>query len=132
MRRAANLFDQIPEPENLRLAFHKAARGRRGQAVVRRFAASLNQRIAAMSVAIADGTIPIGRFQQFLIRDPKERVITAPCFDERVLHHGIMNICEPVMDRWLIDDTFACRTGKGRESAIVRAQQFTGSTAMVA
>ena len=41
MRRAANLFDQIPEPENLRLAFHKAARGRRGQAEVRRFAASL-------------------------------------------------------------------------------------------
>ena len=70
-----------------------------------------------MSVAIAEGAFPIGRFQQFLIRDPKERVITAPCFDERVLHHAIMNICEPVMDRWLIDDTFACRTGKGRERA---------------
>ena len=109
MRRAANLFDQIPEPENLRLAFHKAARGRRGQAVVRQFAASLDQRIAAMSEAIREGTFPVGRFQQFLIRDPKERVITAPCFDERVLHHGIMNVCEPVLDRWLIDDTFACR-----------------------
>jgi RNA-directed DNA polymerase len=73
--------------------------------VVRQLAASLNQRIAAMSVAISEGTFPIGRFQQFLIRDPKERVITAPCFDERVLHHAIMNVCEPVMDRWLIDDT---------------------------
>jgi RNA-directed DNA polymerase len=125
MRRAANLFDQIPEPENLRLAFHKAARGRRGQAVVRQFAASLDQRIAAMSVAICEGRIPVGRFQQFLIRDPKERVITAPCFDERVLHHGIMNVCEPVLDRWLIDDTFACRVGKGREAAVLRAQHFT-------
>jgi RNA-directed DNA polymerase len=129
MRRAANLFDRISEFENLRLAFDKAARGRRGQAVVRQFAASLNQRIATMSLAIADGTFPIGRFQQFLIRDPKERVITAPCFDERVLHHAIMNICEPVMDRWLIDDTFACRTGKGRESAIERAQRFARSAA---
>ena len=129
MRRAANLFDRIPEPENLRLAFHKAARGRRGQAVVRQFAASLDQRIAAMSVAIREGTFPIGRFQQFLIRDPKERVITAPCFDERVLHHAIMNVCEPVMDRWLIDDTFACRTGKGREAAIERAQHFARDAA---
>ena len=129
MRRAGNLFDRISEFENLRLAFHKAARGRRGQAVVRQFAASLDQRIATMSVAIAEGAFPIGRFQQFLIRDPKERVITAPCFDERVLHHAIMNICEPVMDRWLIDDTFACRTGKGRELAIQRAQYFARNAA---
>ena len=78
-----------------------------------------------MSEAIREGTFPVGRFQQFLIRDPKERVITAPCFDERVLHHGIMNVCEPVLDRWLIDDTFACRAGKGREAAILRAQHFT-------
>ena len=77
MRRAANLFDQIPQPENLRLAFHKAARGRRGQAVVRQFAAGLDLHIAAMSAAIRSGTFPVGRCQQFLIRDPKERVITA-------------------------------------------------------
>ncbi len=46
---------------------------------------------------------------------------------ECVLHHANMNVCEPVMDRWLIDDTFACRTGKGREAAIERAQYFTRS-----
>jgi retron-type reverse transcriptase len=125
MRRAANLFDQISEPENLRLAFHKAARGRRGQPVVRQFAANVDRHIAAMSAAILSGTFPVGRCQQFLIRDPKERVITAPCFEERVLHHAIMNVCEPAMDRWLIDDTFACRLGKGREAAIQRAQGFT-------
>lgn len=129
MRRVANLFDRIPEPENLRLAFHKAARGRRGQAVVQQFAAGLDRRIATMSVAIREGTFLVGRFQQFLIRDPKERVITAPCFDERVLHHAIMNVCEPVMDRWLIDDTFACRTGKGREAAIERAQRLSRNAA---
>jgi len=49
MRRAANLFDLIYEPENLRAAFHKAARGRRGQAVVSQFAASLDERIAEIS-----------------------------------------------------------------------------------
>jgi hypothetical protein len=128
MKRAANLFDRIYEHENLRLAFHKAARGRRGHAVVRQFAANADSYIAAMSAAICEGTFPVGRFQQFLIRDPKERVITAPCFDERVLHHAIMNICEPAMDRWLIDDTFACRRGKGREAAIRRAKGFTSKS----
>ncbi len=89
MRRATNLFEGIADLENLRLAFHKAARGRRGQSVVRQFAAGLDRRMAAMSEAIRAGTFQVGRFQQFLIRDPKERVITAPCFDERVLHHAI-------------------------------------------
>ncbi len=129
MRRAANLFDQIHEPENLRLAFHKAARGRRGQAVVREFADGLDDRISEMVRAISEGILSVGRFHQFLIRDPKERVITAPCFEERVLHHAIMNVCEPILDRWLIDDTFACRAGKGREAAILRAQHFTRDTA---
>lgn len=124
MRRATNLFDRIADPENLRLAFCKAARGRRGQAMVRQFAAGLDRQIVTMSEAIREGMFPIGRFQQFVIRDPKERVITAPCFEERVLHHAIMNVCEPVMNRWLIDDTFACRAGKGREAAIQRAQHF--------
>jgi RNA-directed DNA polymerase len=113
MLRAANLFDRIHEPENLRWAFHKAALGRRGQAVVTQFAAGLDDRISVLAKAISEGSFPIGRFQQFLIRDPKERVITAPSFDERVLHHAIMNLCEPILDRWLIDDTFACRNGKG-------------------
>jgi hypothetical protein len=125
MRRAANLFDQIPDRDNLRLAFHKAACGRRSQPMVRQFAVNLERHVTRMSMTIRDGTIPVGRFQQFLIHDPKERVITAPCFEERVLHHAIMNVCEPVMDRWLIDDTFACRKEKGREAAIHRAQYFT-------
>ena len=129
MRRAANLFDEIHEPENLRLAFHKAACGRRGQAVVREFAVSLDVRLLEMATAIREGTFPVGRFPQFLIRDPKERVITAPCIDERVLHHAIMNVCEPVLDRWLIADTFACRSGKGREAAVLRALHFSRNAA---
>jgi len=51
-------------------------------------------------------------------------VISAPCFAERVAHHAIMGVCEPVLDRWLIPDTFACRKGKGRIAAVARARHF--------
>jgi hypothetical protein len=71
------------------------------------------------------GTYSLGRFRQFVIHDPKERIITAPCFPERVLHHGVMNVCEPVFERWLIDDTYACRRGRGRVAAVLRAREFT-------
>jgi RNA-directed DNA polymerase len=125
MRRAANLFVRIPALDNLRIAFHKAARGRRHQAVVRQFSVCLDRRLEAMALQIARGTFQVGRFHQFLIRDPKERVITAPCFEERVLHHAIMNVCEPVMNRWLVADSFACRANMGREVAVQRALRFS-------
>ena len=117
------------EPGNF-CAWHSTKRRAwltRGKAVVQEFASRLDDRIACISAGIREGTLPVGRFQQFLLNDPKQRLITAPCFDERVLHHAIMNVCEPVMDRWLIDDTFACRSAKGREAAIHRAHQSTRS-----
>lgn len=129
MRRTANLFEKICEPENLRIAFHKASRGKRGKAVVRRFADRLDSEIVAMSSRLQAEEFAFGRFEQFLIRDPKERVITAPCFQERVVHHAIMNVCEPIFDRWLIDDTFACRNRKGRDCAIQRAHRFASRSA---
>jgi RNA-directed DNA polymerase len=125
MRRTANLFEQICMPENLRAAFQKASQGKRDQPVVREFGQALDSRLSEMLVTIGNGSIALGRFHQFVIRDPKERVITAPCFEERVLHHAVMNLSEPVFDRWLIDDTFACRKGKGREAAVLRAFSFS-------
>ena len=124
MRRTGHLFEQIVARDNLREAFQRAARGKRSHAEVRQFAEHLDDHLRRMSAGLLAGTIPLGRFHQFVIRDPKERVITAPCFEERVLHHAIMNVCEPVLDHWLIADTYACRIGRGREAAVLRAAEF--------
>ena len=60
----------------------------------------------------------------FVVRDPKVRTICAASFPERVLHHAIMNICEPYLDSYAIYDSYACRKGKGNRKALARAQQF--------
>jgi RNA-directed DNA polymerase len=124
MRRTGNLFQQIVNRDNLRLAFSKAVRGKLHRPEARRFAADLEGRLRAIGNQLQAGAAPVGEFHQFVLHDPKERVITAPCFAERILHHAVMNVCEPIFDRWLIDDTFACRTGRGREAALRRALQF--------
>ncbi|MCY2991271.1 MAG: RNA-directed DNA polymerase [Planctomycetota bacterium] len=124
MKRARRLFDEILSRENLRWAFHKAARGRRCKREARQFAANLSRNLAVMAQGLRDGTIPLGDYHQFTIYDPKERLITAPCFPERVLHHALMNVCEPVLERWLIGDSYACRVGKGRVAAVQRTRHF--------
>ncbi|MDR3638327.1 MAG: reverse transcriptase domain-containing protein [Isosphaeraceae bacterium] len=65
----------------------------------------------------------IGQGRRFEIRDPKPRAIFAPCFRERVLHHALMNRIGPVLDRALINDTYACRARKGTLAATCRVQE---------
>jgi RNA-directed DNA polymerase len=126
MKRIGNLLEAIADRDNLRLAFSKAVRGKRHSLEARRFAEDLEGQVRHVRELLLDGVFPVGKFQQFVICDPKERIITAPCFLERVLHHAIMNVCEPHFDSWLIHDTYACRTGKGRIAALLRARQFSG------
>ena len=77
-----------------------------------------------MRVGILSGDYPVGQYQRFVVHDPKERVIYAASFPERVLHHALMNVCEPFFERWLIHDTYACRRGKGQWAAVRRAEGF--------
>ncbi len=69
-------------------------------------------------------TLDVGQYRFFHVYDPKKRLICAAAFPERVLHHAIMNVCEPVLDRYAIMDSYACRKGKGTHRAILRTQSF--------
>ena len=122
MKRVGQLFDAIADRENLRWAFWKASRGKAASRAVRAFAADLDGNLFRMGRGLRNGTMELGRFDQSVISDPKQRIITAPRFDERVLHHAIMNVCEPVFEHWLIRDTYACLRGRGREAAIAKAR----------
>jgi RNA-directed DNA polymerase len=124
MRRAGNLFDAVSDRENLRLAFSRAIRGKRDRPDVREFGSDLEGSLASLAADIVAGRLTLGQSSQFTIYDPKERIITAPAFRERVLHHAILNVCEPAFEQFLIDDTFACRAGRGRIAALQRAQTF--------
>ena len=119
-------LEQIADPENLREAFLRAAKGKAHKSDVRAFRASLDGELAALREEILAGTGKVGRFTAFTIFEPKERRIHAPCFRERVLHHALIKPCEADIERWLIDDTYACRRGKGREAALRRAEHYAG------
>ncbi|MFM9961400.1 MAG: hypothetical protein ACKV2Q_09250 [Planctomycetaceae bacterium] len=63
------------------------------------YTANLDVNLARLANATESDMAELERCHQFLIHDPKQRLITAPCFEERVLHHAIMNVCEPHFDR---------------------------------
>lgn len=125
MKRADGLYDLISEPENLGLAFEKAARGKRTRKDVIEFSLNLEVNLRKIRDNLLECRPDIGHYRFFRVRDPKQRTICAASFPERVLHHAVMNVCEPYLERYAIYDSYACRKGKGVHRALRRAQKFS-------
>jgi retron-type reverse transcriptase len=62
-----------------------------------------------------------GPYASFIITDPKERVITSAPFEDRIIHHAIMNVLEPLFERQMIYHSYACRRGRGQHAALLYA-----------
>lgn len=89
MKRHGQLMPKIADADNLRLAFWKAAKGKRGKADCLTFREHLDENLAALGVELIAGEVPVGDYHYFKVRDPKERLICAATFRERVLHHAL-------------------------------------------
>ena len=124
MKRVRGLFEQIPEWENLLLATTRALRGKRRQRDAAAFTENLEVELARLGEEIREGTYKGSGFTQFVIHDPKERIISAPAFRDRVAQHAIVNVCEPELERFLICHTYACRVGKGTLAALHAARRM--------
>jgi RNA-directed DNA polymerase len=124
MRRAGGLLARIADPDNLELAFVRARRGKQDRYAVRRYADDLHARLAELRQDLLAGTCELHGYRCFSIRDPKPRLIAAPAFADRVLHHAILQVLEPELERVADFDSYACRKGKGLHKAIARAQSL--------
>jgi RNA-directed DNA polymerase len=123
--RIAGLYDRIWEWSNLRRAAHRAFRASRQGAEPREYFSNLDENLRSLQKALLAGDVKLCPYREFLIHDPKERLISAPAFADRVLHHAVMGVCEPLFDRWSIADSYACRRGRGRLAALERATDFS-------
>lgn len=121
---SAALFDRITDWENLVAAWREARKGKRRSAEVRAFESDLESNLVSLHEHLLHGTWLPGQPRRFWVRDPKWREITAPPFPDRIVHHAIVRVVEPLFERRFIYDSYACRTGKGTHAAVRRMQFF--------
>jgi RNA-directed DNA polymerase len=119
------LFDAITAWENLLEAYRKAARGKRGKASTARFEHQVADKLLDLQRDLVSRTYRPGGYVHFMIHDPKMRKISAAPFRDRVAHHALCNVIEPLFERRFITDSYANRVGKGTHRAVDRLQQFT-------
>ncbi len=124
MKTHKHLYPKITAFDNLYTAFRKAARGKRSRPDVATFEFDAERQLVALQSELQAQTYRPGPYFNFQVYDPKPRLISAAPFRDRVVHHALCQVIEPLFERRFIHDTYACRVGKGTHAALDRAQQF--------
>ncbi len=124
MKTSKNLFEGIVSFDNLLLAVSKAAKGKREEQSVLKFYNHFEENLWQIISELRNKTYQPGSYKTFSIYKSKPRQISAAPFRDRVVHHALIAIVGPILERGFIFDTYANRVGKGTHKAIARYQHY--------
>jgi RNA-directed DNA polymerase len=128
VNRVGGLFDQFCSFRNLLAAYQKARRGTRKNHATSEFFLNLEYELFEIQESLTQMTYYPEDYQYFQIYDPKERTISVAPFRDRVVHHALVNVLEPIYERCFIYDSYATRKGKGTHKALRQAQRYLKRT----
>lgn len=115
-------FEEVISLENLFAAWREFKRGKTGRADVQAFGFRLEDNIFALHEALSGGVYHHGGYEEFIVCDPKRRVIHKASIVDRLVHHAVVRVIERSFDRGFIFDSWSCREGKGTHRAVDRFQ----------
>lgn len=128
MKRINNLYDKIISLDNLRLADEKARRGKTNTYGVRVHDKNREQNLLALHEALLTKTFKTSRYDVFTVYEPKERFIyRLPYYPDRIVHHAVMNVLEPLWGRLFTYNTYSCIKGRGIEGCARRVDRIIKS-----
>jgi retron-type reverse transcriptase len=124
MKTYNNLYPRVWAFDNLYLAYRQARKGKRGKVPAATFELKLEENLFQLQQELADKTYTPGPYYSFYIHEPKQRIISAAPFRDRVVHHTLCQVIEPLFERRFIHDSYANREGKGTHRALDRCTHF--------
>ncbi len=131
MRRVGGLWPQLVSFENLYLAAHQVLRGKRQRASAALFFYDLERNLFTLQRDLESGAYRPGSYRSFWIREPKRRMISAAPFRDRVVHHAVVRVIEPIFESRFIHHSYACRKGRGTHRALRQFVQWARGSAYV-
>ena len=124
MRSYNNIYKEIISYKNLILAWKKARKGKTKKDYVIEFEKNLKSNLLGLHYELKNKIYEPRELVHFILRDPKTRKISKSDFRDRVVHHAIVNILEPIFEKIFIYDSSANRKGKGNLFALERFEHF--------
>ena len=98
-------------------AYRKAAKGKRYRGDVLQFTDNLEGNLLALLDDLKNHTYTVGAYREFYVYEPKKRLIMALPFRDRVAQWWVYSLLYPIFDKTFIEDSYACRRGKGQKAA---------------
>jgi RNA-directed DNA polymerase len=120
MKTYKNLYSQVTAFETLYQAYRLARRGKRDRAAVADFEFDLEHNLLDLQAELQSQTYLPGGYHNFYIYEPKRRLVSAAPFRDRVVHHALCQIIEPIWETRFIQHSYACRVGKGTQAALTQ------------
>lgn len=118
MKRLNNLYSQIITIENLQLADAHARKGKGHQYGVKLHEKNQDQNIQLLHEMLLNKSYQTSQYTTFKVFEPKERLVfRLPYFPDRITHHAVMNVLEPIFTNLFTADTYSCIKGKGIHGA---------------
>ena len=117
-------FDQIASFSALHEAARRAIKGKRRKPSAASFMANMERELLRLERELADKSYRPGRYTVFEVRDSKSRRVSAAPFRDRVVHHAVCAVVEPVFERGFVFDSYANRVGKGSHKAVTRYESY--------
>lgn len=124
MKTVKNIYEKIYDFDNIYNAYLNARKGKRFRDEVLEFSSNLEENIIDIQNELMWKTYSVGKYHQFIITDPKRRLIMALSFRDRVIQWAIYRQIYPLFDRRFIYDSYGCRYGKGTLAAVNRLQYW--------
>ncbi len=124
MKRHGNLWPTLTSFEHLLRSSEKAKRGKRFRPAVARFEFNLEPELWKLREQLLGKAYRPGQYRSFYIYEPKKRLISAAPYRDRIVHHALTGMLEPIFEPTFIADSYACRKEKGTHAAVDRCQQF--------
>ena len=125
MKKYNKLFDRIISIENLNLADKKARKGKKNNYGVQIHDKNREENILKLHKSLKDGTFKTSEYTIFKIYEPKERdIYRLPYYPDRIVHHAIMNVMEPIWCKIFTADTCACIKKRGLKEAYRRTKMY--------
>lgn len=125
MKRHGNLYEKLTTMENLHLAWQEARRGKSSKPAVRSFGKDPEMNLAGIRELLVNKTFQPSPYRTKMIYEPKKRLIyILPFSPDRVIHHALMQVVEPIWTKLFISDSYACIRGRGLHAGSRRTMDF--------
>ncbi|MFY9328508.1 MAG: reverse transcriptase/maturase family protein [Georgfuchsia sp.] len=119
-----HLFEQIYSFDNLYRSYLKARKGKRSRPEVQHFEQDLEGNLIQLQNELIWGQYRTGNYRLFKVYEPKERQVAALPFRDRVVQHALVGVIEPIWEARFINDSYACRPGRGTHAGADRVEAY--------